>query len=229
MAEKLKHIAVIMDGNRRWAKLKNIQPWEGHEEGRKTLRNLLDYFVSLDITHLTLYSLSLGNVQNRSEIEKQFLFKVLKAGFDEIPTLKSIHEGKVKVTFMGRWEILPEDIKASIKKAIDCTKHYKNKFLQFAVCYDGQDEIVYAAQNLIDKKIKKVTPELIKANIFTSDIPPVDLLIRTGGEQRLSGFMLWDCSYAELFFTETLFPDAVPKTFDEAIKEFYSRQRRFGK
>jgi len=228
--EHLRHIAIILDGNRRWAQKHALKPWEGHEAGSKTLKKLLKYWVDSDIPYLSLYTLSLDNFIKRSEIEKRFLFHLFKINFRELLEDELIHKGKVKVKILGKWELLPDkELKKLLKEVMEKTKDYDKKTLSFLICYDGQDEIVNAVQKLIGKGVKKVTPELIKQNLFTSELPPVDLLIRTGGEKRLSGFLLWDASYAELYFTETLFPDSVPKTFDEAIEEYKNRKRRFGK
>ena len=229
MSDTPSHVGMILDGNRRWALKHALKPWEGHKAGKENLQKMLYHWIDTDIKYLTLYSLSLDNFKNRNEIEKKFLLQVIQAGFDELVTDELIKKGEVNVNVIGRWELLPENLKKSIQKAIDATKDYNKKFLRFAICYDGQDELVHAAQNIANKEIETVTPETIKQNLFTKDLPPVDLLIRTGGEKRLSGFLLWDASYAELYFTEVLFPDAVPDTFDEAVEEFKNRQRRFGK
>jgi len=226
------HIGIIMDGNRRFAQKHSMNPWEGHEAGRKTLKKMINYFGNKESAtkYLTLYTFSLENLKNRSELEKQFLFKVLTQGFKELLDEHVIFDKKININVIGRWELLPDKgLKDAIQKSIDATKTHKNKFIRFAICYDGQDEIVHACQKIVDSNAKKVTPELIKQNLFTSELPPVDLVIRTGGEQRISGFLLWDASYAELYFTETLFPDSVPDTYENAIEEYKNRQRRFGK
>lgn len=226
------HIGIIMDGNRRWAQKHKLNPWEGHEAGRKTLQRMINHFGNKESAtkYLTLYTLSLDNFKNRSEIEKQFLFKVLTQGFTELLKEPVIFDQKININVIGRWELLPDKaLKDAVQKAIDATKNHKNKFIRFAICYDGHDEIVHACQKIVDSNTKNITSELIKNNLFTKDLPPVDLVIRTGGEQRISGFLLWDASYAELYFTETLFPDSVPDTYEKAVEEFKNRQRRFGK
>ncbi|MDD5182390.1 MAG: polyprenyl diphosphate synthase [Candidatus Nanoarchaeia archaeon] len=226
------HIGMILDGNRRYAQKHGLKPWEGHEEGKKALSKLIRYFANSEsqTKYLTLYALSLDNFQKRSQIERNFLYNVLKEGFTEILDEPIIFEKKINIDVIGRWELLPDkELKEAIQNAVDATKSHKNKFIRFAICYDGLDEIVNAAQKIVDSNAKKVTKELIKENLFTKDLPPVDLLIRTGGEQRLSGFLLWDASYAELYFTETLFPDSIPGVYNSAIKDYANRQRRFGK
>lgn len=226
------HVGIILDGNRRWAQNHKLNPWEGHKAGKETLKKQIKYFANKEskTKYLTLYSLSLDNFQKRSEIERKFLYNVLREGFSEILDEPVIFEKKINIDVIGRWELLPDKgLKDAIKKAVDATKTHSNKFIRFAICYDGQDEIVQACQKIVDSSAKKITPELIKQNMFTSKLPPVDLVIRTGGEQRLSGFLLWDAGYAELYFTETLFPDSVPDTYENAVKDYANRQRRFGK
>jgi undecaprenyl diphosphate synthase len=222
-------VAIILDGNRRWAKLHNLKPWEGHRAGKETLKKLAREWMESDVKYLTLYSFSLKNLQNRNPLERHYLYQVLKAGIIDTLSDPYFYEN-LNISVIGRWHLLPDkSLKKKIQEMIDKTAKNKDKMLRLAICYDGQDEIVHACQNLIDKGVKKVTPELIKQNLFTNELPPVDLLIRTGGEKRLSGFLLWDASYAELFFTDKLFPDCVPGTLQEAIEEFKNRKRRFGK
>lgn len=229
MVKSPKHVAIIMDGNRRWAKKNNIMPWEGHKAGKETLKKLTKEWLESEVEYLTLYTFSLENLKKRNPLEKKFLYSVLKEGVIDAITDPLVYK-KININVIGRWELIPDNIlKEKIREMIEKTKNNKKKFLRLAICYDGQDEIVYAAQKLIDKGIKKVTPEVLRQEMFVKDLPPVDLIIRTGGDRRISGFLLWDASYAELFFTDILFPDAVPGTFGEAIEDFKNRQRRYGK
>jgi len=226
-----KHVGVIMDGNRRWAKKMNLEPWEGHKAGKETLKKLINYFLDSKVQYLTLYSLSLDNFNKRSSIERKHLYEVIKSGFDEIVESDLVKKRKLCIKVIGKWWLLPEDIKTSIEKAIEVTKNNKGKIVTFAICYDGQDEVVEACKEIVKKGIPtdKINLKVFYENMYSKDLPPVDLIIRTGGEKRLSGFMLWSASYAELYFTEVLFPDAVPETFELAIKDFSQRKRRFGK
>jgi undecaprenyl diphosphate synthase len=229
MTDGPNHVGIIMDGNRRWAKLHHVMPWEGHKAGKETLKKLAREWIESDVKYLTLYTFSLKNLKNRNPIEKKYLYDVVKAGVMDVLSDPYFYE-QININVIGRWHLLPDkDLKKRIQEMIDKTAKNTKKVLRMAICYDGQDEIVYSCQNLIDKGVKTVTPELIKQNLFTNELPPVDLLIRTGGEKRLSGFLLWDASYAELFFTDKLFPDCVPGTLQEAIEEFKNRKRRFGK
>lgn len=228
------HIGIVMDGNRRYAKKQGIEPWKGHEKGREALKEIIRYFANLDseTKYLSLYAFSLENLKNRPELEKKFLYQQLKKGFDELLEEKVIFENEVNISTIGHIEMLPDkNLKNSITKIVDATKNYSNKYIVFAICYDGQDEFVNATKRIAEQKIKPedINTRTIKKNLFTKDIPPLDLLIRTGGEQRLSGFLLWDASYAELYFTGTLFPEFSPADLETAIEDYKSRQRRFGK
>jgi undecaprenyl diphosphate synthase len=226
--ETLRHVSMIMDGNRRWAKKHILEPWKGHEAGRKTLSNLIRYWATkTDIECLSLFSLSLDNFSKRTEIERQFLYKQFIEGFTELlkdPVLKA---QQIRVRILGRWALIPNIyLKSLIQKVMSETKGYDKRSLSFFICYDGQDELVEAAKKVARGNITKGD---FKRSLFTAELPEVDLMIRTGGEQRISGFMLWDISYAELYFTDVLFPDFDAEEFDKAVEEYNNRKRRFGK
>lgn len=224
----MKHISMILDGNRRYAVQHGLNPWQGHEAGRKTLSNLIRYWATkTDIECLSLFSLSLDNFLKRTEIEKEFLYRQFITGFTELLDDKIIHDKGIQVKIIGKWELIPDkELKSLISKVVSKTKDYTKRKLSFFICYDGQDEIVEAARRFNPKEITK---ENFKKALFTAELPEVDLLIRTGGEKRISGFMLWDISYAELYFIDTLFPDFTPIEFNKAIEEYKNRKRRFGK
>lgn len=227
-----KHIAIIMDGNRRYAKKHKLKSWEGHEVGKKTLKKLVLHWLNTKIENLTVYALSLDNLKKRSSTEKKFLFALLAEGFDELLKEPKIFKKQVNVGFLGRWDLIKyKELRKSIQDIKKATKKFNKKSLNFAIAYDGQDEIVQACKGVVKSKISsnKIDSKIIKKHLYSSKLPPVDLLIRTGGDQRISGFLLWDISYAEFYFTPLLFPSFTPKQFDKAIKEFKKRQRRFGK
>lgn len=225
----IKHIGLILDGNRRWSKKHALKPWEGHEAGRLTLSILTRYWASkTDIKYLSLYALSLKNFLGRSSLEKKLLYGSLERGFIDLLNDKLLKKEKIRVKIIGKWNLLPDKrLKKVLNEIISKTKKHNKKVLSFFICYDGQDEITEAAKEM--KNVQRITRSTIKNNLFTKDLPPVDLLIRTGGEHRLSGFMLWDVSYAELYFTDILFPDFTPSSFNNAITEYKNRKRRFGK
>ena len=230
-----KHIAVIPDGNRRWAKKRKLQPWKGHQEGANNFEKVLEKALELKITYFTLWASSWDNLTERSRIEVNFLFKVYDNIFQKLSESRIVHGDKVKISVLGRWkEILPQKTQNIIEKTITATKNYDKFFLTLLLAYNGTDEIIDCIQNIVDKsknKQTKIDGELIKENLWTRDLPPVDLLIRTGCEEdpHLSaGFMMWDVAYAQLYFSKTYLPDFGPKEFEEIIENYSCRKRRMG-
>ena len=239
MSDKIKnipkHVAVIPDGNRRWARKKGLKPWIGHQEGVNDFEKVLEKAIELKIPYLTFWGGSYDNLTKRAKIELSFLFKVYTAQFKRIITDERIHQNKVKVNVLGRWkEILPEETQQAIGEAMKATKDYNKYFLTFLLAYNGTDEMMDCVRkivNLAKQKSVKVTEKLIKENLWTKDLPPVDLMIRTGCEDdpHLSaGFMMWDTAYSQLHFTKTFFPDFSPKEFEDIIRDYSKRERRHG-
>lgn len=228
------HIAIIPDGNRRWAKAKGFKPWVGHREGVKRVDEILKAALDLGIPYFSFWAASRDNIEKRDPMEVKFLLKILKEKFLELAQREEVHKNKVKINILGRWRrILPHDIRAAAEKAIKATEEYNRFFLNILLAYNGTEEIIRAIQEIADtarKKKIRVTPGLIKRNLWTSELPPVDLVIRTGGESHLStGFMMWDIADAQLYFTETLWPDFSKEEFLKAIEEYSKRERRFGR
>jgi len=228
-----KHIVIIPDGNRRWAKKRGLLPWQGHLAGVKAVEKVLKAAADIKIPYLTIWVGSFENLTKRSKIEINFLFKLYKTYFSKLAKDKRIRQNEVKINVFGRWrEIAPQRAKESIEKAINLTKNYNKHFLTILVAYNGTDEMIEAIKNILNlSKTKKieVTSDLIKENLWTKDLPPVDLLIRTGGEPHNStGFMMWHTADSQLYFTETLWPDFEEKEFKRAIEEYSERERRFG-
>lgn len=231
------HVGIIMDGNRRWAEANNLKAIYGHKKGYERLRELVDVCDDFGIKYLTVYAFSSENLKKRSEIEKKFLFELLRNSIQEVINDSQIMEKGVRVNFFGRWHLLPEDLQNKIKELIHKTENNNNFFMNVCLVYDGQDEIVDAVKSIVDdvitgkKKIEDIDRDFIKANLYTKNIPAPDLIIRTGmkDEKRLSGFLLWDSSYSEFFFTEVLWPDFDNTEFAKAIVNFQQRKRRFGK
>jgi len=232
----LKHVAVIPDGNRRWAKKKGLLPWIGHMEGAKTLTKLLEKALAMDIYSFTLWCASWDNLTKRSEQEVSFLFKVFDEFFRKALDNKQIHDSKVRVSFFGRWrDIFPKKTQEVMEKIIEKTKDYDKHFLTLMVAYNGTDEMEDCVRKIAEQfkegKISKIDGEVIKQNLWSKDLPPVDLVIRTGsGEDphNSAGFMMWDTAYSQLYFTETTFPDFTPEHFEKAINDFNERERRKG-
>lgn len=230
-----KHVAIIPDGNRRWARKKGLKPWIGHQEGVNYFEKVLDKAIELKIPYLTFWGGSWDNLTKRSKIELNFLFKVYTQQFKRIITDERIRKNQVKINIFGRWrEILPEETQQAIGEAMKSTKDYSKYSLTFLLAYNGTDEIMHCVQKITELSSTKpirVTEKLIKENLWTKDLPPVDLVIRTGCEKdpHLStGFMMWDTAYSQLHFTETFFPAFSPEEFEKIIKDYSKRERRLG-
>ncbi|HEX7586536.1 MAG TPA: polyprenyl diphosphate synthase [Patescibacteria group bacterium] len=226
------HVAIIPDGNRRWAKARNLKPREGHEAGAKNLEKLVSFALKKGIYCLSFWGSSLDNLKKRPFEEKKALLDIYKRYFERLMESQEIQDEEVRINVIGRWEEqFPESLKKNIQKVIDKTKKYKKRILNILLAYSGTDEIIQAVQNINDRyKAKtKITAELIKENLMTSKIPMVDYIIRTGGEPHLSaGFMMLDSADAQLYFSELNFPDFNEGFFGSALEDYSRRQRRFG-
>jgi len=230
-----KHVAIIPDGNRRWARKKGLRSsWVGHQAGVKAFEKILEKSQELKIPYITFWGGSWDNLTKRPKIEVSFLLKIYSEQFKRIVKDKRIHQNKVKVDVLGRWkEILPKTTQEAIKKAIEMTKNYNHYFLTFLLAYNGTDEMLDCIQRITKLyQEKKINKDLIKENLWTKDLPPVDLVIRTGCEQdphMSAGFMMWDTIYSQLYFTETFFPEFSPKEFEKIIENYSGRERRLGR
>ncbi len=240
MPDKIKnipnHVALIPDGDRRWARKQGLQPWIGHRVGVKAFEKVLEKALELKITHITFWGGSWDNLTKRPKIEVNFLFKVYADQFKRLAKDKRTHQNKVKIDVLGRWkEILPKETQEAIEEAKEITKDYNKYFLTFLIAYDGRDEMINCIQKIVESsknKAIKINDKAIKENLWTKDLPPVDLVIRTGCEDdpHLSaGFMMWDTSYSQLYFTKTFLPVFSPKEFEEIIKDYSERERRLGR
>lgn len=224
------HIAVIPDGNRRWARKRGLFPWQGHLAGVRALEKILEAVRDLKIPYFTFWAGSYDNLIKRPTRETNFLYGLYSKYFLKLAKDKRIHKDKIKINVFGRWqEVVPKKAKEAIEKSIQLTKDYNNYFLTVLVAYNGVDEVVEAMKNIAKSKNAEITADLIKENLWTADLPPVDLLIRTGGEPHNStGFMMWHTANTQLYFTKTLWPDFDKKEFQKAIEEYGERGRRFG-
>jgi undecaprenyl diphosphate synthase len=226
------HVAIIPDGNRRWARGKGMKPWEGHEVGAKNFEVLIKYSLKKGIKCLSIWGSSLDNLTKRPLEEKKELLEIYKRYFKRLLDGEEIHENEVQVNVIGRWEEqFPESLKQIIYEAIEKTRRYKKRMLNFLLAYSGNDEMIETIQKIHDRYEKgvKITPEIIKENLMTKNIPSVDLLVRTGGEPHNStGFMMWDLTDAQYYFSPELFPDFTEEKYEEALEEYARRQRRFG-
>ena len=229
-----KHIAIIMDGNRRYSKVKkSIDVSKGHELGVDTLEKVLGWSIDLGIEIITAYAFSTENF-NRSEKEVDGLMKLFVKNFKEITTNEKIHKNKVKVKAVGKLELMPDDVREAILEAEKSTAHYSDRILNIAIGYDGRLEIVEAikkiAENVKEDKIaiEDINEDLVSQNLYTEGIDDPNLIIRTSGEERLSGFLLWQSSYSELYFCDSLWPELRKVDFLRAIRSYQERDRRFG-
>jgi undecaprenyl diphosphate synthase len=223
-----RHVAIIMDGNRRWARARGLPDYEGHAAGVEAIRGLLQHAVRRGVGMLTLYAFSRENWA-RSDDEVTGLFALLEQAIrDETDELRS--QG-VRIRLLGRLEELPADTRASIAGALDRTAEGSRLQLNIAWNYAGRTEIVDAFRRIAASGIppEDVDERTIGDALYTSGLPDPDLVIRTGGEQRISNFLIWQTAYAELVFSDCLWPDFGPDAFDEALLEFARRTRRFGR
>ena len=229
------HIAIIPDGNRRWAKKHKLDAWLGHKKGAESLDMLMDVIVELNIPYLSFWGSSKDNLIKRPKAEVKFLLNMFKENFLELSENRKIHDNKIKINIFGDWkEQFPKDVRLSLDAAIDSTKNYSNFFLNFFIAYSGTSEALDAIKCIARRARKdmslKIDKDLLKSCLLTCDLPSVDLMIRTGGEPHLSdGFMMWDTADAQLYFSEKLWPDFDQNDLKDAIKDYSNRSRRFGK
>lgn len=232
------HIAIILDGNRRWARQQGLKVFDGHNRGFEIAREVGRQAVARDVRYLTLWGMSVENLTKRSKLEVAGLLRVFSKMFREMLTDAEIYDKKVRVQVFGHWrEKFPKKLRELIERVIEKTKDHDQYYLNLMLVYSGTDEMVQAVRNIIaENRVSEpgsetgVTGETIKKHLFTKDLPPVDLVIRTGGEPHLSaGFMMWDAADAELYFPEVFWPDFTPAEFDKALDFYAKRERRFGK
>ncbi|MBK7163327.1 MAG: di-trans,poly-cis-decaprenylcistransferase [Sphingomonadales bacterium] len=212
-----------MDGNGRWAKKRHLPRALGHKKGVEVVREIVRHAATTGLEALSLYAFSSENWK-RPEDEVNDLMGLLR-GFIK-SDIDEFAANDVRLKIIGNYKVLAPDIVEMIDDALARTAHNKRTTLAVALNYGSQDELVRAAQAAADEGA--ITAEAIERHLDTADMPPLDLLIRTSGEQRLSNFMLWQTAYAELWFTETLWPDFTPAEFDDALSEFGTRERRYG-
>ena len=227
-----KHIAIIMDGNGRWAKQQGMLRAFGHENGTKSVRTTVEACAELGVKNLTLYTFSTEN-WNRPKLEVQTLMKLLVYSLKK--EMKTLHDNNIKLLAIGSLNTLPKKVYKELHDVIDSTKHNEKMTLTLALSYGSREEIQNTVKEIsIKVKNNIISPEdidesIINEHLYTHNLPDVDLLIRTGGEQRISNFLLWQIAYAELYFTNVLWPDFTKKHLYEAIIEYQKRERRFGK
>lgn len=227
-----KHLAIIMDGNGRWAKQQGKLRAFGHENGTKSVRATVEACAKLGIEYLTLYAFSTEN-WNRPKLEVEILMKLLISSLKK--ELKTLQENNIKLHAIGNLNSLPTSVKKELLEVIDKTKNNSKMTLSLALSYGSRDEIINAVKNISEKvknniiSIDTIDESIINQHLYTQNIPDVDLVIRTSGEHRISNFLLWQIAYAEFYFTEVLWPDFKEEELIKAIISYQNRERRFGK
>ena len=233
--DKPEHIAIILDGNRRWASEKVLNPWFGHEKGAEKVEQLLDWCLKLDVKSVTLYAFSTENF-SRPEDEVKEIMRIAEERFRELLTDERIRRDKIRVKVIGRVNLLPEGLRQLIEDVEKSTQDYDKHFLNFAFAYGGRAEIVDAAKKIAEEvregklDLEKVDEQTFEQHLYTSHMPnqDPDLIIRTSGEERLSGFLLWQSAYSELCFLDVYWPDFRSIDLLRAVRTFQKRKRRFG-
>ena len=222
------HIAIIMDGNRRWAVSEGKPKIFGHTEGAKNMKTIVHAAIDSGLSFLTLWALSTENLKNRSELELTHLFGLMK----KLPNqLKEFTDNNVKIEFLGEMTALPEDVQAVFKQMKEDTAENTGLTLNLAINYGGRDELTRTVKAIIASGVSaaEVTEELITAQLDTKKMPEVDMVIRTGGHKRLSGYLPWQSVYAELYFTDVYWPAFSADEFKKSIEWFEEQQRNRGK
>ena len=222
-----RHVAIVMDGNGRWAKKRRKPRLYGHKQGALQARDFVEMFASYNIPFLTLYAFSTEN-WNRPKAEVDGIIKLLSENLDKVSEIA--HGQNIRLRHLGRTDRLSPEIQKKARAAIDLTKNNSGLTVNVAFNYGGRSEIADAVKAIITGKIKaaQIDETLVSGHLYTAGIPDPDLLIRTGGEMRLSNFLIWQAAYAELYFTPVLWPDFGREELEKALSVFSKRQRRFG-
>ena len=227
-----KHLAIIMDGNGRWAKNQGLLRAIGHENGTKSVKVTVEACAKLGIENLTLYAFSTEN-WNRPKLEVDLLMKLLINSLKK--ELATLVKNNIKLNSIGNLENLPKSVQKELIEVIEKTKNNTRMTLTLALSYGSREEIINAVKIISDKvknniiSIDSIDDSILNKHLYTHNLPDVDLLIRTSGEHRISNFLLWQIAYAELYFTDVLWPDFKEKDLHEAIISYQKRERRFGK
>jgi tritrans,polycis-undecaprenyl-diphosphate synthase [geranylgeranyl-diphosphate specific] len=228
-----KHVVIIPDGNRRWARKRGLAPWKGHVAGAQNTEELLRKALKMGVGCLSMWGSSLENLKKRPVLESRQLLRVYEEYFTKLLKSDDIHDYQVKINFIGKWEQqFPKSLKKILYDCVDATKNYSKHVLNFFLAYSGDDEMVDTIKKFIKEGVspQSISGEMIKKRLMTKDLPAVDYMIRTGGEPHLSsGFMMWDTANAQLYFSGKYYPDFGVAEFEKAIKDFSQRGRRLGK
>jgi len=227
----IRHMAFIMDGNRRWAEKRGMLRVLGHKEGMNTIQMVLRFCLKKEIRHVSLYAFSLENFK-RSEHEKSYLFSMIEKQAESI--LKECIQNKIKVCFVGDKTLFPKNVVPVFEKIESETRHYNNLRVNFLFCYGARQEIVSGVKR-IAKKIKSgqlsendITEEIFKQHLWTNGTPEPDLIVRTGGHKRLSNFLLYQAAYSEFSFLDCMWPELTERDLQDVVVNYHNRKRKFG-
>jgi len=232
---KPEHVAIILDGNRRWASERSLNPWVGHHYGAKKIEDLLRWCLDMDVRSVTLYAFSTENFR-RSPEEVEEIMWIAEEKLHEVLRNEAIHKHKVRVKAIGRLNLLPKKLQEMIRQVEESTKNYDERFLNVALAYGGRAEIVDATKKIAQKvksgnlAVEEINERLFEKNLYTAHMPKQDpdLIIRTSGEERLSGFLSWQSAYSELCFLDINWPDFRRIDLLRAVRTYQRRKRRFG-
>jgi tritrans,polycis-undecaprenyl-diphosphate synthase [geranylgeranyl-diphosphate specific] len=229
-----RHIAIIMDGNRRFAREFGLRPEEGHIKGKDKLEEVMEWCLDLGIRVLTVYAFSTENLK-RDPSEVEYLMHIFEENFNKLADDERIHKHGIRLTVLGQRELLPENVQRAIRFAEEKTARYSNYYYNIAVAYGSRQEIIQAikgiAQSVKDGRLSvdQIDEGTVTKFLYTADFPDPDLVLRTSGEERVSNFLLWQLAYSELYFTDVYWPGFRKVDFLRAIRSYQMRQRRFGK
>lgn len=221
----ISHLALIMDGNRRWAKQQGLFSWQGHRQGAKTVEMAIEYCLNKGISYLSLYAFSLENLQ-REEIEKSYLFNLI---IESNTRSSEFIKNGVKVRFVGDLSLLPEDVQRSCHRLMQETAEGQKLVCNFLVCYGGQQEIIHATQKIIDSGLGKIDKDIFKSHLWLGSIPDPEIIIRTGGVKRLSNFLLFQAAYSEIRFLDCFWPALTLDMLDTTVQDCLASKKNFGR
>ncbi len=223
------HVAIIPDGNRRWARKRGLRSWEGHVAGYLRMRRILDYLWDLGVRVVTVYAMSYENCVHRPLEERKHLYGLLVKAVDDILSDRRVAGGQVRVRPVGELDLLPRLVKEKLVSLMTATARNQPYTLNVGVCYSGRWELVEAVKRAVEENVYPSSFGDVASLMPLGDVPEPDLVIRTGGEKRISNFLLWHIAYSELYFTEKLWPDFDELELVKALLDYQSRDRRFGR
>tara|TARA_Y100000034_G_scaffold129475_1_gene186012 strand:+ start:605 stop:1312 length:708 start_codon:yes stop_codon:yes gene_type:complete len=228
-----KHVGLILDGNRRFAKRLMMKPWKGHEWGSQKTEKIFEWALEYGVKELTLYTLSVQNFYSRPKDEFNFLIKLFKKEGNELKNDERLFKHKIKINFIGRIHMFDEELQGMMKEIMDKTRNHDNLIVNFAMAYGGQEEVIDAVRRIAEQvkenklDVDKINEEVFENNLYMKSSP--ELIIRTGGERRTSNFLNYQASYSEWIFLGKLWPEFDKQDFVECLQEYSERSRRFGR